>query len=484
MVLDVAIIGAGFGGIGAGVRLGRARITNVAIFERASELGGTWRDNTYPGCRCDVSSNLYSFSFAPNPAWTNTFSYQPEIQRYLGDVARRHQVDELIRYDHDVLEVTFDEQARLWMLETNQGIYHARAVILAVGALAEPRMPTIAGLGDFEGPVLHTARWNSTVELNAKRIGVIGTGASAIQVIPELATHVEHLDVFQRTPAWVVPHRGRPVRARTQRLFRYVPIIQRLARYLDYWRRELLVLAFARQPARMAKAEDGARQFIAAHIKDPELRRALTPNYRMGCKRVLLSNDYYPALARSNVELVSDRIAWVAPKGVVTDDGRFHELDVLVCATGFLVTDNPVCQRVRAVDGRSLAEAFAGELAHYKGTTFPGFPNLFMLAGPNTGLGHSSIIFMIESQLNYVVRALEHALASKAPVEPTARAATAWTESLHAKFPCTVWGTGCASWYLNDAGRNTTIWPDFTFAFRRATHRFERDDHVAAGGSE
>ncbi|HUX04372.1 MAG TPA: NAD(P)/FAD-dependent oxidoreductase [Acidimicrobiales bacterium] len=481
MVLNVAIIGAGFGGIGAGVRLERARIANVAIFERASQLGGTWRDNTYPGCRCDVSSNLYSFSFAPNPTWTNTFSYQPEILQYLGEVTRRHRIDELIRYDHDVREVAYDEQARLWTLDTSQGTYYARAVILAVGALAEPRMPAIAGLNDFEGQLLHTARWDSSIKLSAERVGVIGTGASAIQVIPELAPHVERLEVFQRTPAWVIPHRGRAVRTRTRRLFRHVPLVQRLARYLDYWRRELLVLAFARQPARMAKAEDEARQFIAAHIEDPELRRRLTPDYRMGCKRVLLSNDYYPALARPNVEVVSDPIAWVAPNGIVTDDGRLHELDVLICATGFLVTDNPVCERVRAVDGRTLAEAFNGELAHYKGTTFPGFPNLFMLAGPNTGLGHSSIIFMIESQLNYVVRALEHALASDTPVEPTARAAASWTESLHAKFPRTVWGSGCASWYLNDAGRNTTIWPGFTFAFRRATRHFVRDDHAPTG---
>jgi len=478
MVLDVAIIGSGFGGLGAAVRLRQAGIHNFAILERASDLGGTWRDNTYPGCRCDVASNLYSFSFTPNPAWSNTYSFQPEIWAYLQDVATTHHLRESIKFNHDVQAVDFDATLRRWRLRTSQGDIEARAVILATGPLAEPRLPAIEGLEHFAGTIMHTAQWDPNVELAGRRVAVIGTGASAVQTVPRIAPLVSSLEVFQRTPTWVLPHLGQPVPERTRRLFAMVPLTQRLVRYWTYWRRELMVLGFVKDPSRMTKAETMSKEHLARQIDDPALRAKLTPHYRLGCKRVTISNDFYPALARDHVEVVTDAIVRAEPGGLVTADGVLHEADVIIAATGFLVTDNPIGQRVHGARGRALADAFEGGLANYKGTSFPDFPNLFMLSGPNTGLGHSSIVFMEESQLNYVIGALSVALSTNTTVAPTEAAATTWTRTLQEKMPGTVWGSGCASWYLNRNGENTTIWPDFTFAFRRATRHFVRADHV------
>jgi cation diffusion facilitator CzcD-associated flavoprotein CzcO len=477
MVVNVAVIGSGFGGLGAAIRLRQAGVTNVAIFERANDLGGTWRDNTYPGCRCDVASNLYSFSFAPNPTWTNTYSYQPEIWGYLQNVADEYQLRSLIKYDHDVLEVSFNESTKQWRLTTSQGDYDARCVILATGGLAEPRLPAIEGLDTFDGPIMHTARWDGAVELSGKRVGVIGTGASAIQTVPNIAPIVSTLEVFQRTPSWILPHLGHPVIERTKRIFTTLPLVQRLVRAWGYWRRELMVLGFVKDLRRMTKAETMSREHLERQIRDESLREKLTPLYRLGCKRVLISNDFYPALARDNVTLVTDAITSIEAKGVRTSDGTLHECDVLIMATGFFVTNNPMATKVHGANGGRLSDAYHGDLDNYKGTTFPDFPNFFMLGGPNTALGHSSIIFMLESQLNYVTKAVRVALDDDALIEPKAHIAARWTRELQAKLPGTVWDTGCSSWYLNDAGVNTTIWPDFTFKFRSATRHFDARDH-------
>lgn len=477
MALDVAVIGSGFGGLGAVITSRERGVTNVAIFERAHELGGTWRDNRYPGCRCDVASNLYSFSFAPNPRWSNSYSFQPEIWQYLSDVADRYQLRELIKFDHDVAAITFDPSDQLWRVSTNQGDYTARCVVLATGGLAEPRLPDIEGLSSFAGPIMHTAAWDDTIQLEGKRVGVIGTGASSIQVVPQIASRVGRLEVFQRTPSWILPHMGHPVLERTKRLFSAISLSQRLARAKVYWRNELMVLGFVKDPTRMTRAETIARAHLEHQILDGELREKFTPHYRLGCKRVLISNDFYPAFNREHVSLVTEPIQSLEPRGVRTSDGVLHELDVLITATGFYVTDNPMAKKVHGVDGASLADALCGPLAHYKGTAFPGFPNLYMLGGPNTALGHSSIIFMHESQLNYATKAIRYALDTDSLVEPKAHLAARWTHELQAKLPSTVWGTGCSSWYLNAEGANTTIWPDFTFAYRKATRRFDPRDH-------
>ena len=477
MTLDVAVIGSGFGGLGAAIALRKRGITNVALFERASDLGGTWRDNRYPGCRCDVASALYSFSFAPNPKWTNTYSYQHEIWQYLSNVADRYQLRELVKFDHDVSDISFDPTHRLWRISTNHGDFEAKCVILATGGLSEPRLPEIAGLSTFAGTIMHTARWDESVELAGKRVGIIGTGASSIQVVPRLAPIAGQLEVFQRTPSWVLPHMGRPVLERTKRLFSLLPFAQRVVRAKVYWRNELMVLGFVKDPRRMSRAETMSSEHLARQIDDPALRDRLTPTYRLGCKRVLISNDFYPAFNRDNVSLVTDAIQSVEPTGVRTSDGVLHELDVLIAATGFYVTDNPMAKMVHGKGNVVLADAFSGALTNYKGTAFPGFPNFFMLGGPNTALGHSSIIFMHESQLSYATKAIRTALGTDALVEPSEVAAEHWTTRLRAKLPTTVWGTGCSSWYLNAEGTNTTIWPDFTFRFQRATRRFNPSDH-------
>ena len=477
-MVDVAIIGSGFGGLGAAVRLRQQGVRDIVIFERAGTLGGTWRDNVYPGCRCDVASDLYSFSFAPNPTWSNTYSYQPEIRQYLEDVSDGYELRELIEFNHDVADVSFDESIGQWRLATNHGEFLATCVILATGALAELKLPDIPGLIDFGGPIMHTARWDDQVDLANKRVGVIGTGASAIQVVPEIAPLVESLSVFQRTPSWVLPHQGHTVMDRTRRLFAEVPLVQRAMRYWRYWRNEKSVLGFVKDPRRMEVAETMSRDHLARQVADPALRERLTPSYRMGCKRVLISNAYYPTFERDNVELVTDPIERIEHRGVRTRDGRLHELDVLISATGFYVTDNPMAQKVHGVSGVSLADTFRRDLPHYKGTSFPGFPNLYMLGGPNTGLGHTSVIFMMEAQLNYAVRAIKGALATDTLIEPKLHVARRWTRDVQSKLPTTVWGTGCSSWYVNSEGRNTVIWPDFTFTFRLATRRFARRDHL------
>jgi cation diffusion facilitator CzcD-associated flavoprotein CzcO len=477
MTLDVAVIGSGFGGLGAAITLRKRGVTNIAIFERASELGGTWRDNRYPGCRCDVASALYSFSFAPNPKWTNTYSYQEEIWQYLSDVADRYRLRGLIKFDHDVSDTSFDSTAQLWRISTTRGDYEAKCVILATGGLAEPRLPDIDGLSTFAGPLMHTARWDETVDLKGKRVGVIGTGASSIQVVPQIAPIVASLEVFQRTPSWILPHLGRPVLERSKRIFSVLPLAERLVRAKVYWRNELMVLGFVKDPNRMGQAETMSRDHLARQITDPQLRERFNPIYRLGCKRVLISNDFYPAFNRDNVALVTEDIEWVDSSGIRTGDGIHHELDVLVAATGFYVTDNPMAEKVHGLGSVTLADAFRGALANYKGTAFPGFPNFYMLGGPNTALGHSSIIFMQESQLNYAIKAILAALRADLLIEPDEGAAERWTTQLRAKLPTTVWGTGCSSWYLNAEGINTTIWPDFTFKFRNATRKFDARDH-------
>lgn len=476
----VAIIGAGFGGLGAAIELKRRGEHDLIIFERALEVGGTWRENTYPGCRCDVQSNLYSFSFAPNPTWSNTYPSQPELLDYLRTVAHDHDLEPHLRFGFEVDSVDFDEDLGRWRLRCVDGQeVIARCVILATGGLAEPRLPDLEGLDDFEGTILHSATWDAGVSLDDKRVAVIGTGASAIQIVPAIAAQVAHLTVFQRTAPWILPHPGKAVSTRAQRLYAAVPLLQRLARWADYWLREWLVVPFVKAPKIMAGAESKALEHLARHIEDPELRRVLTPDYRLGCKRILMSDEYYPALQLDTVDLETRAIAAVTPTGVRLADGTEIDLDVLICATGFKVTDNPTATKVHGRGAVPLAAAYRGRVPCYRGTTFPGFPNLFMITGPNTALGHSSMVFMIESQLSYICEAITFISQPGVElIEPRYEVAAVEEEALQAKLPGTVWGTGCASWYLTDEGRNVTIWPDFTFRYRQRTRHLIAEHHV------
>lgn len=474
-VVDVLIVGAGFSGLGAAIRLTEEGFDDLVVVDRGRDVGGTWRDNTYPGAACDVPSHLYSYSFALNPDWSRAFSPQGEIYDYIRRVAAESGVRDKIRFGVDVESAEYDEDRERWTVRTSDGVFDARVLVSGAGVLCEPKMPEIDGIDDFAGDVFHTARWDHSVPLADRRVAVIGTGASAIQVVPSIASQVGHLDVYQRTAPWVLPRVDRPYPKAERALYAKVPGLQRLVRGLQYVSREFQVVGLTRTRAALAPIRALGRATLMRQVRDRELRAKLTPNFEIGCKRILLSNTWYPALTRANVDVITEPITRVTPGGVVTADGREHPTDVLVVATGFHVTDSPFFERIRGVGGRTLADRWADEgMEAYKGTTVAGYPNLFVLIGPATGLGHSSMIYMIESQLNYLVDAMrtmrDRCLRTVEVREPVQ---DAYNEDLRAETDGTVWVTGCESWYLDDKGNAPAVWPDFTFAFRRATREFD-----------
>lgn len=473
--VHVAVIGTGFSGLGAAIAL-EQRGTDYTVLERAQDVGGTWRDNSYPGCRCDVPSHLYSFSFAPNPDWSETYSPQQEIHAYLRRTAEEQGVLPKVRFGAEVSQASWDATAACWRLETASGPLSADVVMLGNGPLAEPAIPDIPGLKTFEGITFHSARWRHDHDLTGQRVAVIGTGASAIQFVPQIQPKVAHLTLFQRTPPWVLPHGNRPIPGWQRAAYGRFPLLQRLVRAGVYWAREAFVSSLLRNGKTLEKLEALAARHMRKAIADPELRAKLTPSYRPGCKRLLISNDYYPALQQPNVTIETDKIIEVRPHGVVTADGVEHEVDAIVFGTGFRVTDNPVVERVRGRHGRSLAEHWAeAGMQAYKGTTVPAFPNLFLLAGPNTGIGHTSLVVMIEAQVRYALEALSTMERTRSAVVEVRRSACqAWNDQLQRRAAGTVWSSGgCASWYLDAHGRNTTLWPHYTWRFLRHTRHFD-----------
>jgi cation diffusion facilitator CzcD-associated flavoprotein CzcO len=469
------IIGAGFSGLGAAIKLTQAGHTDLVIVERAEDVGGTWRDNTYPGCRCDVQSNLYSYSFDPKPDWSETFPAQPELWAYLQRVTRKYGLDRYLRLGHEVTDARWDVGARRWQVSTTQGEFAARYLIAGAGFLVEPSLPDIPGIESFQGTVMHSARWDHSWQAAGRRVAVVGTGASAIQIVPSIQPEVEHLTVFQRTAPFVVPHTNHPVKPAIKAMYRLAPATQRASRTLVYWMREFLALGFVKNPKILKRAETAWRKHMESAITDPAMRAQLTPAYNLGCKRVLPSNEYYPAIARSNVSLVTEKIIEIRPDAVVTADGTEHPVDTLILATGFHVTDSPTFGKIRGMDGKPLAEALG---TTYLGTVVPGFPNYFQLTGANTGLGHSSMLFMIESQLTYIIDGIGKSQATGGQFEVRPEVAAAYNAELQRKLPKTVWGSGCSSWYLDSEGRNLTLWPGFTFDFRRRTREFRAADFV------
>ena len=478
--VDHLIVGAGFGGLCAAIKLNEAGERDFVVIEKDSDVGGTWHVNTYPGAACDVPSQLYSFSFALNPDWTAAFSPQPEIQAYVRRVAEESGTLDRFVFNTAVTDAAWDDATQRWLVRTTEATYAARSLIVGSGGLSEPKLPDIDGIDSFQGEVFHSARWNHDVELAGKRIAVIGTGASAVQIVPELQKIAGHVDVYQRTPNWVIPRNERLFTRLEKAVFRKVPAVQRAARAGVYASLEARVPAFTRVPALMNVIEVVAKSNIRRGIKDPELQEKVTPTYRAGCKRILISNSWYPALDSDNVDLVTDPISKVTPSGIVTADGTEREIDVLVVATGFHVTDQPMAAHITGRHGRTLAETWAERgMRAYKGTTVHGFPNYFHLVGPNTALGHSSMIYIIESQVAYLTDALrtmrEQGLAT---VEPTLEAQDSWSDRVQRRMKPTVWTTGgCASWYLDEHGNNTTLWPGHTFTFRRLLSRFDIDKY-------
>src|SRR3954447_106441 len=470
----IAIVGSGFAGLGMAIRLKQKREDDFVVFERADDVGGTWRDNTYPGVACDVPSHLYSFSFAPNPNWSRTFSPGHEIQDYLRHTAADENVLPHVKFRHAVTKAIWNEPDQKWLIQTTGGDFTANVLIAGMGGLSEPKIPDIPGKDTFKGDAFHTAQWNHDADLDGKRIAVIGTGASSIQVVPKLQQQADKLFLFQRTPAWIMPHRDREIAPKEKRLYKRFPLLQRVMRGAIYWARETFVIPFVK-PKLANRPEAIARRHLASQVKDPELRRKLTPSYKFGCKRVLPSNNFYPAVSQANVELLTDGIREITPRGIVTVDGVEHEVDVIVWGTGFRVNDMPFAHLVRGRRGQTLADAWSESMEAYLGTSVAGFPNMFMLVGPNTGLGHNSIVFMIESQVEYVLDAMRTMEArGAASVDVRREVQDAYNAELVERLKDTVWSTGgCASWYLDDTGRNTTLWPGSTWPFRLRTRHFD-----------
>ena len=469
---EVLIVGAGFSGLGMAIKLQQEGRTDFVVLERSDDVGGAWWANTYPGCRCDVPSHLYSFSFAPNPTWSRTYSPQAEILAYLKSCADRFGVREKVRFGCDVTSAVWDDGR--WKVETSQGPMEARVLILAAGPLSAPSVPSLPGLEDFSGTTMHSAEWNHDHDLAGERVAVVGTGASAIQFVPEIRKVAKQVHVFQRTPPWIIPHPDRGISAAERRLYAKLPGAQLAVRGSAYWAREALSLTFMHPPA-MRQLQRLAEWHLKRQVPDPALQARLRPAYRMGCKRILLSNSWYPTLQEPNVELVTAGISEVHGKTVVTGDGREREVDTLIFGTGFHFNDMPVADMVRGRDGRSLAEVWNGTPEAYRGTTFAGFPNLFMLIGPNTGLGHTSVVVMAEFQITYVLDALRVMQARGVDVaEVRADAQTAYNADVARKLEGTVWTSGgCTSWYLDDKGRDTVQWPGATWRFRRLMSRFD-----------
>lgn len=483
--VEHVIVGAGFSGLCAAIKLQEDGETDFLVVEKGATVGGTWRDNTYPGAACDVPSQLYSFSFAPNPAWSSSFSPQPEIQAYLERVAQRSGTLDRFVFRTALVDAAWDEPTRRWTvrLDGPDGARTLTSSTLVVGAgqLSEPRLPDIEGLDTFAGALFHSARWDHDTDLRGKRVAVIGTGASAIQIVPAVREVAAHLDVYQRTAPWVIPRSDRRYPAPERWALRHLPGLQGLYRTGVYWSREGLVPGLTVDSRLSAPVKRLAQANLRRGVRDPELRRRLTPDFEIGCKRILISNTYYPAIASADVDLVTDPIARITPTGIVTADGTERTVDAIVVATGFHTTDLPIADRIRDDGGRTLADVWAETgMAAYKGTTVPGFPNLFLLVGPNTGQGHTSMVVMIEAQVGYVVDAVRTMRRRGwATVEPRRGDFADWNAALQRRMQRTVWTTGgCHSWYLDEHGNNTTLWPGSTVRFRRELARFDPPAYV------
>ena len=474
----VAVVGSGFSGIGTAIALRREGIEDFVVLERADSLGGTWRDNTYPGAACDVPSHLYSFSFAPKPDWSHVYARQPEIRTYLEQVAADSGVLRHLYCDTDVLGGQWDDDAMVWRLETSRGPLTADVVVSGCGGLVEPHLPQVQGIEDFRGPSFHSARWDASVDLDGLRVAVVGTGASAAQFVPELQRTAARVVVFQRTPPWVLPRADRAYTDREKRRFRRVPGLQRLVRTGQYWSREARLRALIGGRLLRTLFEQQSQRFLERQVPDPELRARLTPDYAIGCKRVIVSDDYLPALTRPNVEVVASPVAEVHAHSVVDAEGTEHEVDAIVYGTGFRAMDLPLAHRLTGREGRTLHEEWArgGTQAH-RGTTVAGFPNLFLLLGPNTVLGHTSVVIMIEAQIRYVLAALgTMRRAGAGALEVRRPAQQAYDARLQTALIDTVWNAGgCRSWYRDEHGRNFTLWPTHTFTFLRQMRRFDAE---------
>src|SRR5580704_694857 len=485
---EVLIIGAGFAGLGMAIHLKQAGIHDFTILERADRVGGTWRDNTYPGIACDVPSHLYSYSFEPNPSWSRLFAPQAEILAYLEHCADKYGVRQHIRFGTAVTGASFDERTGLWAVRTSDGsTLNARVVVSGSGlALSKPVLPDVPGRERFRGKTLHSARWDHDYSLAGKTVAVVGTGASAIQIIPSIASDVGRMHVFQRTASWVQPKPDRLFTDRQKKLLRDLPPLQTLVRYAIYWTLESMAVGYVVEPRLNRLRELASLRYLRESVSNPALRAKLTPNCRRGCKRILISSDYYRVLHQDNVELVTDSIAEIRERSFVTSDGKERPVDAIIFATGYEAAEVKPPFPIVGRAGRDLGEVWRDRVMAYAGTTISGFPNAFLLVGPNTTLGHSSMIFMMESQFAYVLDAIRTIRSRRLKYVDVRRdVEVRYNEELQKRLARTVWNSGgCASWYFSKSGKNTVTWPGFTFEFRLKMRRFDTESYVLAPRSE
>ena len=466
--LRIAIMGAGFGGIGLAIQLKRAGFSAITIFERGARVGGTWRDNTYPGAACDVQSHLYSFSFAPRTDWTERFSGQAEILAYIEGVARDFGVLSMVRLRTTVTGAAWDEARAVWRIATSDGeVAEFDIFVPAVGQLSRPSIPDFPGRADFAGPAFHSAAWDHTVDLHGKRVALIGSAASAVQILPELAKTCGHVDVYQRTPSWLVPRNNGPYPGWRKSLFRHLPFYRQALRAYLYLYGEFLYDAFRTGSWRNRLLKAASLKHLEAQVPDPEMRARLTPSYELGCKRVLFSDDYYPAFNQPHVALITDKIERIEPTGIRTADGALHAADVAVFATGFDVRNCLAPIAITGARGADLQTLWHDGPYAYRGVAVPDFPNMFILYGPNTNLGHNSIIVMLEAQYGYLVQCLEHLVRENlASLSISPASCQAWNETAQRELGRMVWSTGCGSWY-ETGGRITANWWGSTLEYRR-----------------
>ena len=470
---SVVIVGAGFAGLGMAIRLKQAGVNDFVILERGDRVGGTWRDNTYPGAACDIPSNLYSYSFAPNPEWSRSFSGSNEILDYIHYLVDEFDLEKHIRFNCNVTDLSFQEKAGLW-----EATVRGRTAVMAQGPLSNASFPNIEGLEEFEGKKIHSARWDHDYDFTGKRVAVIGTGASGIQIVPELVKTVGKLKVFQRTPGWVVPRPDFKTPDWHKKLFKKVPASQKAVRQALFWTHETMAMAVIWNSPLTRVAERLSLAHLHNQVEDDWMRRQLTPDFRIGCKRVLVSNDYYPALQKDNAELITWPIARLAPNGIRTSDGVEHQLDCIVFATGFDVSKSGTPFPVKGLDGRRLDEEWQGGAQAYKSINVAGYPNLFLTFGPNSGPGHNSALVYMESQLDYAVKGILRILDGNLKMlDVKEDVQQRHNQRLQKRLAKTNWNSGCKSWYLTEDGFNATMFPGFATQYQRQMAQFEEQDY-------
>lgn len=479
-MVDVVIVGSGFGGLCMAIKLRQAGIENFVVLEKGGEVGGTWRDNHYPGAACDVQSHMYSYSFETKPDWTARYAPWHEIQQYILDTTAKYGIRPFVRFHQEVVGAVYHEDTGRWTIRTQSGdVYDTRYWVLASGPLHVPAIPDIPGLKEFKGKVFHSSQWDHDYDLRGKNVVSIGTGGSAIQYLPEIAPKVRQLYAFQRTPAWVIPRDTRTYSALRKRVFAALPFTRTLHRWRLYWTNESRVWPIL-NPRLTKVAEPLIKKFISYQVKDPEIARKLTPDYTIGCKRVLISNAYYPTFNRPNVELVTDGIQEIREHSIVTRDGKERPADCIILGTGFVVDPRIYMKdfELKGRGGHVLAEDWKASPTAYYGITAAGYPNFFQLVGPHTGLGHNSIIFMIEAQANYIVKCMQAVKAKgmdALDVKPEAQ--QRFLEDMTRSLKGTVWSSGCRSWYQTAEGINFAIWPKSTWRYWLETLQVREQDY-------